>query len=88
MLPNGLAVDDNEIVLNVVPTFFRHLGEILNTTPKRTIANYLMWRTVLTTSGRLGRELRQYKIRFFAEVKGQLEETIRWKECAAFTVAR
>lgn len=84
MLPTGLDVDESEIVTNSVPTYFKELGNILNVTSKRTIANYLLWRAVLTTSGTLTSELRQRKLEFYKAVYGLQGEEPRWKECIQF----
>lgn len=85
MLPTGLDVNENEIVTNSVPTYFKQLENILNTTSKRTIANYLLWRAVLTTSGTLTSQLRQRKLEFYKVVYGLQGEEQRWKECIQFT---
>lgn len=85
MLPTGLNVNENEIVTNSVPTYFKQLENILNTTSKRTIANYLLWRAVLTTSGTLTSQLRQRKLEFYKVVYGLQGEEQRWKECIQFT---
>lgn len=48
LLPRGLQIDDNEQIVVSAPAYFEHLGKLLERTPKRTIANYMMWRVVLT----------------------------------------
>lgn len=58
-LPDELKVDENELVINTEPTFFQQLEEVLNSTTKRTLANYLVWRVVRTTSGLLTSEFRK-----------------------------
>lgn len=111
MLPNGLDVGEDEIVVNSVPKFFevniffektavqtiiknRHLfsqkqlGGVLNSTSKRTIANYFMWRVVLTTSGTLNDQLRRRKLEYYKAVYGLQGEEERWKECVTYTSVR
>lgn len=85
MMPAALQVDENEIVINSVPSFFEKLGDVIGSTPKRTIANYFMWRVVLTTSGTLTTELRKRKLEFYKVVYGLISEEPRWKECIQFT---
>lgn len=87
LLPSGLVVDEDEIVINSVPTFFEELGEVLNSTSKRTMANYFMWRVVLTTSGTLNNQLRQLKLGFYKTAYGLQGEEERWKECISYTAA-
>lgn len=85
MLPGAVQVDENETVINTVPKFFEQLGSILESTPKRTMANYFLWRIVLTTSGTMTNQLRQRKLAYFTTLYGQLSEEPRWKECAQFS---
>lgn len=84
-LPSGLKVKENEIAINSVPQFFEQLEHILNTTPNRTIANYLLWRTVLATSGTLTNNLRELKLDFYKTVYGIQSQEVRWKECIQYT---
>lgn len=88
LMPYGLQVYDNETVINSVPSFFEKLGGVLESTPRRTIANYFMWRVVLTTSGTLTNELRQRKLEFYKTVYGLQGEEPRWKECIQFSSER
>lgn len=85
MMPAGVTIDEDEIVINSVPEFFEKLNSILEETPHRTIANYFMWRVVLSTSGTLTNELRQRKLAYFTTLYGQLGEEPRWKECIQFS---
>lgn len=43
LLPQSLSVDDTEEVYLNAPSYFEQLGELLNGTKPRVIANYLMW---------------------------------------------
>lgn len=88
LLPQDLIVYGNETVINAVPKFFEKLESILNATPKRTMANYFLWRIVLTTSGTLTNQLRQRKLEYFKAAYGLLSEEPRWKECVQFTSIR
>lgn len=88
LLPEGLDVEENELVINSVPSFFTELGPILEQTPKRTMANYFMWRVVLALSGTLNNQLRLRKLAYFTALIGQQEEEPRWKECVEFTASR
>lgn len=48
-LPNGFHVTESEVVINQSPKYFQQLQNILSSTPKRTIANYLLWRAAITS---------------------------------------
>lgn len=88
LLPSDVQVDENEIVSNTVPTYFEQLGDIINSTLKRTVANYFLWRIILQTSGTLTPELRQLKLQFYKTVYGLQGEQPRWKECIQFSSDR
>lgn len=88
MLPNGLQVDENEVINNAVPTFFEKLGDVLNSTSNRAMANYFLWRVVLTTSGTLTQQLRDSKLDFYKAVYGLQSQEERWKECITYTSVR
>lgn len=88
MLPHGLDVQEDEVVINSVPTFFEQLDEVLASTTKRTMANYFLWRVVLTTSGTLTEQLRKRKLEYYKAVYGLQGQEERWKECVQFTSIR
>lgn len=88
MLPDNVQVDENEVVIVSVPSFFEKLGDVIHSVPKRTLANYFGWRIVLATSGTLTDELRRRKILYFSSINGQREEEPRWKECASYTSSK
>lgn len=88
LLPPGLTVNETEIVEVTVPSFFANLGDILQATPKRTIANYLMWRVVYYASDYMTNAQRQRNLEFLTTLTGQQMEEPRWKECIKFTSSR
>lgn len=85
MMPFGLEVYENELIVNTVPTFFEKLGDVLYSTPKRTIANYLLWRAILTTSGSLTADLLKPKLDFYKTVYGLVSQQPRANECIQLT---
>ncbi|XP_031627155.1 neprilysin-2-like isoform X2 [Contarinia nasturtii] len=76
MLPNGINVTENETIINTAPTYFEKLENILNSTSKRAIANYVLWRFVLSTSQALTAKLRN---------AGLIMSRERWRECVDLT---
>lgn len=88
MLPDSVAINENEVVIVNVLKFFRRLGDVLHGASKRTLANYLMWRVVYSTSGDLTEQLRKRKVSYESAVSGQKDELPRWKECVAYTSER
>lgn len=87
-MPSGLDVTENEVLNNVVPKFFAQLNEVLSSTPKRTQANYLLWRAVFATSGSLNKQMLKLKLEFYRSVYGLIAEQPRWKECIQITSSK
>lgn len=85
LLPSGLQIDDNEQIVVSVPTYFEELGKLLEKTPKRTIANYLMWRMAAFSSYFLTDTLRDRQLIYSMAVSGKQEQEPRWKECIDIT---
>lgn len=81
IMPNHLNVTEDEIVVNTVPTFFAALGGLLSATPRRTVTNYQIWRTVESTVVYGTKELRAIQQEFNRVENGQLEQEQRWREC-------
>lgn len=88
LLPEGLAIDENEIIVVSVPTYFEELGKLLEQTPKRTIANYLMWRLTAFSSFFLTENLRNRQLIYSTALSGKQEQEPRWKECIDITSGR
>lgn len=88
MLPNGFDISENEVVINYVPKFFERLGEVLNATSKRTMANYFMWRVVLSKSKALTEELRDHEMEYKKDIYGAAPRDERWRLCVLDTIDR
>lgn len=73
------------MIIVSVPLFFEKLGRLLEQTPKRTIANYLMWRVTAFSSFFLTEELRKRQLVYSTAVSGKQEQEPRWKECIDIT---
>lgn len=80
-LPPHVSINANETVIVTVPTFFAQLSALMAATPKRTLANYLLWRVVEQTVVYGPDALRDLLHAFEREQSGQLEKTARWQEC-------
>lgn len=88
LLPANLKIDENEVIIVSVPTFFTKLGELLEQTPKKIIANYMMWRITAFSSFFLTEELRKRQLVYSTVVSGKQEQEPRWKECIDITSGR
>ncbi|XP_061402137.1 neprilysin-2-like [Musca vetustissima] len=81
LLPEGLKVDENEVINLSVPSFMEELGKLLKRTPKRTIANYMMWRIHAFSVAFLSEEFRKRQLQYATALTGRQEQEARWKEC-------
>ncbi|KAL7013333.1 hypothetical protein ACKWTF_015337 [Chironomus riparius] len=81
ILPEVSQVTDAEIINVSVPKYLDDLGLILAKTPKRTIANYIFWTIVSSSSTYLSQDARNLELDFINAATGKLEEEPRWKEC-------
>lgn len=88
LLPPGLEVNETETIIVSVPSYFDSLGPLLENTPKRTIANYLMWRVTAFSSFFLSEKLRNRQLVYSTAVSGKQEQEPRWKECIDITSGR
>lgn len=85
-LNNLHHVIENETVVFYDRIFVDHLFYKLETTPKRTVANYLSWRIVLMTSKFLSEELRERYNQFEATELGVHKINPRDQQCAKQTM--
>lgn len=74
-------VDDDEMVIVNVPTYFKKFEKLMKETPKRTQANYVLWRAAAATVSYLPDEVRRLQLKYSTAVSGKTEREARWKEC-------
>ncbi|KAI5708639.1 hypothetical protein M8J76_000107 [Diaphorina citri] len=78
--PNAQLKDDETIIVTE-PEYIHDLEKLLSTTPKRTMANYVMWRVTAASVGFLTEAIGARRLAFITAVTGVSEEEARWKEC-------
>lgn len=81
LLPEPLSVNENETIAVKMPSYLENLGKLLNDTPKRVIANYIMWRITQYSSSFLTEELRRLKFEFRKVDNGRKKQQELWKTC-------
>lgn len=81
LLPEPLSVDENETVIVKEPEYLENLGKLLNDTPARVIANYMMWRVVEYSTSFLTRDLRQLNFEYSKVSIGQKKQGEHRKAC-------
>ncbi|EFA03192.1 neprilysin-2 [Tribolium castaneum] len=74
-----MTYDDNITV--TLPQYFKELKNIITSTPKQTMANYIFWKGIKGLIQYLSNDLRALQLDFFKVVSGRTEREPRWKEC-------
>lgn len=72
--------EDETVIVYDLP-FFEQFDELLKVTPKRAIANYIMWRVAADSTNYLTDKLRKRQLEYAMAIIGQQTEEPRWKEC-------
>jgi predicted metalloendopeptidase len=81
ILPKASQVSENEVIVVYDVEFFNQLDAVLKATPKRAIANYVMWRVAAESTNYLTDKLRKRQLEYAGALIGQQTEEPRWKEC-------
>uniref|UniRef100_A0A336KCR9 CSON013010 protein n=1 Tax=Culicoides sonorensis TaxID=179676 RepID=A0A336KCR9_CULSO len=81
LLPHKARVNDQQIISLADKTFFKKLGPLLDNTPKKVIANYLLWHAVDASIGYLTDKLQKIELRYRSKTNGKDELDPLWKEC-------
>lgn len=84
LLPQGVRVTDSQIVSLADTEFMIKLGPLIEKTPKRVVANYLLWRAVDGAILYLTSKLRNIEIQYRHKVEGKEQRDPQWKECVMF----
>lgn len=92
LLPASMRLTETETIVVASPAYFDKLAEVFETTTKRTIANYFMWRSIMVASNFLTDQVRMRKIFYLSSIssgEGQPGQggTSQWKECTTYTAA-
>lgn len=72
---------DPEIIL-AEPEFFVRLTKLLNSTPKKVLANYILWRFASAWSFQLDERYDDIQQHFLKSFLGKKAKSPRWKDCA------
>ncbi|XP_043483736.1 neprilysin-2 isoform X2 [Leptopilina heterotoma] len=80
-----ITIGEDEVVIVNVPTFFKDFEKLMEQTPKRVQANYVMWRAVAATISYLNDDVRRRQLQYSTAVSGKTEREPRWKECIDLT---
>lgn len=79
-------VDENEVIVVIELNYLSQLNGILQSTPKRTIANYYAWRLFLSYSEYLNDVLHERHEKYLMAITGKQKSLPRLTECVRLTV--
>ncbi|XP_031638615.1 neprilysin-2-like [Contarinia nasturtii] len=82
-----LHVDETEIVIILDTKYVSQVNAVLELTPKRTIANYFAWKSVLNEAKLLNNALHQRRQEYLAKTSGMLKADPRDTECLKLTMS-
>ena len=85
-IPKHIGIDDSEEVLYMGTDFLEKFGELIEITPKRTVANYLFWRMADFSVDYLSKNIRLVKLRFEEKLSGTKSLDQGWKKCVSESV--
>lgn len=80
-MPSEVALDENEPVALGLLEFFERLEEVLKNMEKRTVANYLIWRSIFSVSQYLNEEMLQLSLEFSETMNGKRKQKPLHIEC-------
>lgn len=81
LLPNTVQVKDDEVVIVTGLMYLVDLEKLIQKTPNRVLANYLMWRVVFSSIEYLNKVIRNRRLRYLTKLVGRTKYEPRWKEC-------
>ncbi|KAJ8668512.1 hypothetical protein QAD02_010175 [Eretmocerus hayati] len=81
LLEPSARVTEDEIVIINVPGYISGLEKLLVEIPKRTQANYVMWRAAASSVSYLTEDIRKRQLAYSTVISGRTEREPRWKEC-------
>lgn len=78
---DGINITKEEKVLLLSPKYFDHLKELLETTPKRILANYMIWNIIFLAIPFLPKSVQDEEYKFLQKIVGTRGNPNRWREC-------
>lgn len=81
LLPSKIKIDDNEKIIVLVPDFIENMEKLIAKTPKKIIANYIMWKVFQDSEIYLTKELNNITKKITLKITGDKTIIPRWTTC-------
>jgi len=78
---NIVQVSGEEIIIVDVPNYITNFSQLIQKTPKRVQANYLMWRAAAASMAYMNEAADKISLKFSKKLTGKSEEPPRWRKC-------
>ncbi|KAK6114666.1 Peptidase M13 family protein [Brugia pahangi] len=78
-------IDNQTNIIIQEVEFMKNLSNLLSTTNKRIIANYIFWRTIDVWSDILGKKIGDIRLKLTRVMSGQQKMIPRWQQCVQRT---
>lgn len=78
---NIVQVSGAEIIIVDVPNYITNFSQLIQKTPKRVQANYLMWRAAAASMAYMNEAADKISLKFSKKLTGKSEEPPRWRKC-------
>jgi len=78
---NIVQVSGDEIIIVDVPNYITNFSQLIQKTPKRIQANYLMWRAAAASMAYMNEAADKISLKFSKKLTGKSEEPPRWRKC-------
>lgn len=85
-LQNAVTIDDDEIIFVPDVNYLHRLKTLIEKTPKRTVANYIAFRSVLFSSSLLNSAIFLRSQQYDAAISGKLKPNTWSTTCARHTI--
>ncbi|XP_023345566.1 neprilysin-2 [Eurytemora carolleeae] len=83
LLNGTVTVDENEVIIVDVPEYIKKFSVLIEETPVRIQANYMMWRSAASSMGFLTEAADKIALKFSKKLTGKSEEPPRWRKCVS-----
>jgi len=87
ILPSQSQLTESDTIIVGAVSFFEQLGNLLATTNKNVMANYVAWRQAFSSVNYLPREFRERQLEYDRLTSGRADANPRWLECVETTLS-
>lgn len=80
----NITIDEKENVVVYSPQYMKDLGQLIQKTVKRTLANYIIWHMIMNRINNLSQKYLDLRREFNKAMLGTEQERARWRGCVNY----